>query len=425
MVVSRCVTSGLGAAGRWARALGFYLAGLATLGVVAGYALEPLTGALARVAASATGAPGGADVVTASAVLDAEIYAQQTSFKKPAKPKTSGSAAKVKAKPASPAVKMPTAAPASVALSDAGVVDQSVDAEQADDLATAPKKRSASTGSQSLATYRTMCVRLCDGYYFPISYATTPDHFAKDEAKCEASCAGPVRLYVYENPGADPLQMEDLSGEPYAELKTADLFRTEYVPSCSCKAAAWEQEAQDRHRVYALEAERGDLQSRIAANQRIVRKGSGKKRGKKGAAIEVAAANITTDKAAVTAVDAEIAQLKQQIDVSESSRKEAAVAAVTAKGVSVASIAKSKKKRFASHKKRPAKTAAPPLVAAVADNPAIAAPGAEPPPATWGPPMGLGAGKSKGKPKIWGNGPNAHGAPRGGGAHDVFRSNFF
>src|SRR4029077_15323662 len=30
-------------------------------------------------------------------------------------------------------------------------------------------------------TYRTVCVRTCDGYYFPISYSTVPSRFADDE----------------------------------------------------------------------------------------------------------------------------------------------------------------------------------------------------------------------------------------------------
>ncbi|HEY6027233.1 MAG TPA: DUF2865 domain-containing protein, partial [Pseudolabrys sp.] len=30
---------------------------------------------------------------------------------------------------------------------------------------------------QAGGTYRTVCVRTCDGYYFPISFATTPDRF--------------------------------------------------------------------------------------------------------------------------------------------------------------------------------------------------------------------------------------------------------
>ena len=38
------------------------------------------------------------------------------------------------------------------------------------------------TGAPS-GTYRTVCVRSCDGYYFPISYATTAERFAGSETK--------------------------------------------------------------------------------------------------------------------------------------------------------------------------------------------------------------------------------------------------
>ena len=37
-------------------------------------------------------------------------------------------------------------------------------------------------------TFRTVCVRSCDGYYFPISFSTTQDHFRDDEATCQRMC---------------------------------------------------------------------------------------------------------------------------------------------------------------------------------------------------------------------------------------------
>jgi hypothetical protein len=105
-------------------------------------------------------------------------------------------------------------------------------------------------------TFRTVCVRLCDGYYWPISFATTEDNFERDEASCARSCDGPVKLYTYRNPGAEIEDMEDLKGHPYKRLTTAFQFRTTYEPSCKCKAHPWEQEAKDKHRLYALEAQR-------------------------------------------------------------------------------------------------------------------------------------------------------------------------
>jgi hypothetical protein len=106
-------------------------------------------------------------------------------------------------------------------------------------------------------TYRTVCVRLCDGFFFPISFATTPDRFGADEAACNARCASGARLYVYPNPGGEPEDMRDVRGQPYTALKNAFLFRTEYVEACTCKPHPWEQEALARHRHYAERAQKG------------------------------------------------------------------------------------------------------------------------------------------------------------------------
>lgn len=119
---------------------------------------------------------------------------------------------------------------------------------------------------QQSNAYRTVCVRLCDGYYWPISYATTPESFDRDRQKCESSCGSPARLYRGRTSGSDIDDMEDQNGQPYRRLKTAFLYRTQYEPRCKCKAEPWSKEATDRHRIYALEAAKakGD---KVAAQQ--------------------------------------------------------------------------------------------------------------------------------------------------------------
>ncbi len=101
------------------------------------------------------------------------------------------------------------------------------------------------------SSYRTVCVRLCDGYFFPISFATTPERFAHDDALCRSRCGSPAQLFVYPNPGGEPEQMVGLDGKPYSALKSAFLFRTHYDAACTCKAQPWSQEALARHRAYA------------------------------------------------------------------------------------------------------------------------------------------------------------------------------
>lgn len=82
-------------------------------------------------------------------------------------------------------------------------------------------------------TIRTVCVRLCDGAYVPVSFATTPDRLAADSARCEASCSAPSRLFTGPPDGA-PESMTDLSGTPYSALPTAFRFRTIYDQTCAC-----------------------------------------------------------------------------------------------------------------------------------------------------------------------------------------------
>ena len=90
------------------------------------------------------------------------------------------------------------------------------------------------------ATYRTMCVRLCDGFYFPVSFSTLPTHFERDAEVCQSRCAAPAQLYFHQNPGEAVDQMvAHQSRQPYTELKTAFRYRKEYVAGCSCKGSEY------------------------------------------------------------------------------------------------------------------------------------------------------------------------------------------
>jgi hypothetical protein len=85
-------------------------------------------------------------------------------------------------------------------------------------------------------TFRTVCVRACDGYYFPISYSTVQSRFADDARTCQRECpATAVELYSYRNPGEDIGQAVSLSGQAYTALPTAFQYRKEYTPTCSCR----------------------------------------------------------------------------------------------------------------------------------------------------------------------------------------------
>jgi hypothetical protein len=92
-------------------------------------------------------------------------------------------------------------------------------------------------GPQS-GTYRTVCVRTCDGFYFPISFATVPSRFPDDEKTCKNQCpASDATLFSYRNPGEDMNSAVSINGQPYSSTPNAFRYRTEFNPSCACKAA--------------------------------------------------------------------------------------------------------------------------------------------------------------------------------------------
>jgi hypothetical protein len=85
-------------------------------------------------------------------------------------------------------------------------------------------------------TFRTICVRTCDGFYYPISYATSSERFRDDEQTCQRMCpASEVSLYTYHNPGEEVAQAVSLNGAPYSALPNAFSYRKALNPACSCR----------------------------------------------------------------------------------------------------------------------------------------------------------------------------------------------
>lgn len=86
--------------------------------------------------------------------------------------------------------------------------------------------------------YRTLCVRTCDGYYFPMSSSSSPSDFERDQANCQSSCPGTeVQIYYHRTGQESDTMMSGLSGRPYADLPTAWLYKQTGVPTpagCSC-----------------------------------------------------------------------------------------------------------------------------------------------------------------------------------------------
>jgi hypothetical protein len=113
--------------------------------------------------------------------------------------------------------------------------------------------------SSHSGVYRTMCVRTCDGFMWPVSFSTSKSNLRVDEKVCRSSCAAPTRLYFYENPGQTPDTMIDRQGRSYNALPTAWRYKREHVSSCKCRPDPWETQAMARHVKYAALKKQGRL----------------------------------------------------------------------------------------------------------------------------------------------------------------------
>lgn len=83
--------------------------------------------------------------------------------------------------------------------------------------------------------YRTLCVRTCDGYYFPISFSAGRQRFKTDEVVCKAMYgSAPAELYVHSN-NSPPEQAVSLTGKPLASEPFAFQFRQNFNSSCQAE----------------------------------------------------------------------------------------------------------------------------------------------------------------------------------------------
>jgi hypothetical protein len=105
--------------------------------------------------------------------------------------------------------------------------------------------------AEPASSYRTLCVRLCDGYYFPVSAAAPSSSLARDADKCSASCGADARLFYHASVGGSVETMIDLTGMAYSSLPNAFRYRKTLVEGCSCRPQPWSEAELQRHRGYA------------------------------------------------------------------------------------------------------------------------------------------------------------------------------
>lgn len=116
---------------------------------------------------------------------------------------------------------------------------------------------------------RTLCVRTCDGFFFPISSTATSVDFARDERACKMMCPGTnAELYYHAVPGQESEEMVSVhTQEPYTALPNAFAYRSARNPmsqACSCNMSAFYQEMARREAI--LNGTASDAPPTIAAH---------------------------------------------------------------------------------------------------------------------------------------------------------------
>ncbi|PZU83348.1 MAG: hypothetical protein DI528_17275 [Shinella sp.] len=103
---------------------------------------------------------------------------------------------------------------------------------------------SALDGAAGYGNLRTLCVRTCDGGFFPISSNTSPMNFRRDADTCQQMCPGvETELYYHSMISGESADMVSAqTGRPYRELPTAFSYLnrpTGEKSACECNLGAY------------------------------------------------------------------------------------------------------------------------------------------------------------------------------------------
>jgi hypothetical protein len=102
-------------------------------------------------------------------------------------------------------------------------------------------------GGSGVPNLQTVCVRTCDGGFFPMTANATPLNFQHDAETCARMCPGvPTELYFRYLPDQESAEMVSAStGAPYSEMPFAFAYRKRQPgekSSCTCNLSAYYEE---------------------------------------------------------------------------------------------------------------------------------------------------------------------------------------
>jgi hypothetical protein len=122
-------------------------------------------------------------------------------------------------------------------------------------------------GSATNGSYRTMCVRTCDGAFFPISSQATSMSFQRDAQVCSMMCPGVETELFYHSIQSETDSMRSaVTGQPYDDLDNAYRFRTQSArkdKTCGCNFSRYYKEMMRREAFISDPTKREPKQSSI------------------------------------------------------------------------------------------------------------------------------------------------------------------
>lgn len=115
--------------------------------------------------------------------------------------------------------------------------------------------RQATEGAPRYGGSRVVCVRACDGYFFPLP--TNRRDGAED--MCQALCPNTQTLVYFMSGDGAIERAGNREGKPYTELPTAGKYKKSFDPACSCRkpGESWAAALQPAENM--LKSGRGDM----------------------------------------------------------------------------------------------------------------------------------------------------------------------
>jgi hypothetical protein len=84
--------------------------------------------------------------------------------------------------------------------------------------------------------FRAVCVRTCDGFFFPLATGVSSSNLPHLERSCSNLCPAQEVVLFTQSGSEEPIeQARSASGRSYLDLPNAGRFRREFNPACQCR----------------------------------------------------------------------------------------------------------------------------------------------------------------------------------------------